>query len=289
MLLALGRDMRSLNRTGQASLEAEVLSIGNSAMLTLQQSMSQLLMRAAGPVPGLPEALETVLMRVGDPGRRSVLGQFRPERWDTTSALRLHEILIADHHLDADVEEVANTLLHELAHLLAKVRGLRDNSNRGRYHNAGFKLCAQDIGLVVRYQKPFGYQTECLSPVLRMQLADELLDLRRALVLKLSIPTKTPIRIEVGDDLGDVTSPAKRKSVFAVCGCIDARGRPQPIRVAVGRWRPRSIFCVICGAWFRDPEESLTNVGQRDVTPAIDIAARMVSGEFPMEKEVRLW
>lgn len=269
-------------------LETEIMSVGNSAMLTIHGAMSRLLTEAARRVPGLSEGLEAALTRVGNTGRRSVLGQFRSQRWDAPGATRLHEILIADHHLGADVEEVADTLLHELAHLLADVRGLRDTSNRGRYHNAKFKLCAQDIGLVVRYEKPFGYRTLGLSSELRMLLAGTLLDLEHSLVLKLANPRRLPPEIGVVEDLGEAPI-VKRKFVFAICGCVDARDRYQPVRVAVGRWRPRSIYCVVCGTWFRDPEESLTNLVNAGPPRPMRLPPGTVSEEIPLEKEVRVW
>jgi hypothetical protein len=262
----------------------ELMFIGNSAMLTIQGAMSGVLRGAARPVPGLSEALETVLLRTGDPGGRSVLGQFRPERWDTAGPVRLHEILIADRRLDAGAEGVAETLLHELAHLLAEVRGLDDTSNRGRYHNGRYKLCAHDIRLVVRYGKPFGYLTCGLSQELRVRLADELRDLHRALVLKLAIPWEVPNPIDAGHALVDVTMPARRTFIFAICGCVNARGRYQPVRVAVGRWRQRSIFCASCGVWFRDPEESLTTAGQGEDALTTEVPATAVRREITRGK-----
>lgn len=55
-------------------------------------------------------------------------------------------------------------------------------------------------------------------------------------------------------------SRTKWKFIFAVCGCRNDRGGPQPIRVAVGRWAPQSIFCQVCEQWFWDPKESPPSV-----------------------------
>lgn len=113
-----------------------------------------------------------------------------------------------------------------------------------------------------------------VAPVWRCwDVNEELLDQPHAMVLKLRQPKGAPRSDRCRRDLGRQLR----------------RGRHQPIRVAVGRWRPRSIYCVTCGAWFRDSEESLTNGGQAEVTRRIEVATSTVPGELPVEREVRLW
>ncbi|WP_297495484.1 hypothetical protein [Pseudonocardia sp.] len=39
------------------------------------------------------------------------------------------------------------TLLHEAAHALAHVRGIKDSSRQGRWHNAKFKALSEELGI----------------------------------------------------------------------------------------------------------------------------------------------
>jgi hypothetical protein len=57
------------------------------------------------------------------------------------------EVCITDDSLADGAEDVLNTQLHEPAHLLANVRGIRDTSSRGRYHNGRFREVARELGL----------------------------------------------------------------------------------------------------------------------------------------------
>jgi hypothetical protein len=57
------------------------------------------------------------------------------------------EVYVTDDSLADGAEDVLNTQLHEAAHLLANVRGTRDTSSRGRYHNGRFRELARELGL----------------------------------------------------------------------------------------------------------------------------------------------
>jgi hypothetical protein len=41
-------------------------------------------------------------------------------------------------------------MLHEAAHALAQVRGIKDTSRRGRWHNARFRALAEELRIEVR-------------------------------------------------------------------------------------------------------------------------------------------
>src|SRR5690625_1180037 len=82
------------------------------------------------------------------------------ERWDVgedgigaegrvRSAERgaLTEIMIAGERLACGATLTAQTMLHEGAHVLAHLRGVKDTSRQNRYHNRRFVRLAEELGL----------------------------------------------------------------------------------------------------------------------------------------------
>jgi len=58
-------------------------------------------------------------------------------RWHD-DARQLPEVFVGGEGLARGPAEVLGTLLHEAAHALADVRGIKDTSRQGRWHNARF-------------------------------------------------------------------------------------------------------------------------------------------------------
>jgi ribosomal protein L37AE/L43A len=229
----------------------EVVPPGDSAMQQLRGSMRAVLARAASDIPELSASLPQILTMVGDPGRRGLLGSFAKGRWELGGEINLHQIFVSGHHLTDDVEEVAVTLIHELAHLLAAVRGIKDTSNRGRYHSKRFKECAEELGLDVDYRQPHGFYAKGLSDGLRRNLFRELADLRAALVLRIRGASSG-----FGSNVTEAPPVAetKKKYVTAACGC------PAVFRMAVGYWKPQRFRCEGCGEYFVDLESQPSRV-----------------------------
>lgn len=57
------------------------------------------------------------------------------------------EVWISGERLGEGAEAVMQTLLHEAAHALSNARGVKDTSDRGRYHNKAFARTAAELGL----------------------------------------------------------------------------------------------------------------------------------------------
>lgn len=57
------------------------------------------------------------------------------------------EVWISGERLAEGGEAVMQTLIHEAAHALAEKRGLKDTSNKNRYHNKVFVKLAEELGL----------------------------------------------------------------------------------------------------------------------------------------------
>jgi len=232
--------------------KVEILTPGDSALLTLRAAMRALLYRAAEDRTDLSVALNEALTVVGESptrrGRRSnyeTSGSFQSERWELSSEGSLHQIFLSGERLGDDAEEVAHTLVHELAHLFAYVRGQRDCSDRGRYHNKAFRENAEALGLVVERSHHYGYRTTGISESLRLRLDREIRELNAALVIRIKQNSGWSAIPGSGSD---ITSAEPRKYVTAACSCNPRR----VIRVAVGHWQPDSIGCFVCRRFFVD-------------------------------------
>jgi hypothetical protein len=76
------------------------------------------------------------------------------------------EINICSQHLNRPLEYTAETMLHEMVHQYAYVKGIKDTSRYGYYHNKQFKEIAERHGL--RVSKSDSYHGWCVT-----ELTDE--------------------------------------------------------------------------------------------------------------------
>ena len=57
-----------------------------------------------------------------------------------------YELNISADYLNRPIEAVVATLIHEATHLYCMMKGIKDTSNNGIYHNKRFKQIAEEIG-----------------------------------------------------------------------------------------------------------------------------------------------
>ena len=88
-------------------------------------------------------------------GRQSYYGWYWQGRWKDGKK-SLPEINITADTLKRSVEEICNTLIHEMAHYKNNVEGIND-CNANQYHNKHFKRRAEEFGLTVEKLKNKGY------------------------------------------------------------------------------------------------------------------------------------
>lgn len=94
-------------------------------------------------------------------GRQSYYGWYWQGRWkDGKKALP--EINITADTLKRDVEDVLETVIHEMAHYKNNVEGIED-CNSNQYHNKHFKKRAEEFGLKVERMKNKGYALTSLD------------------------------------------------------------------------------------------------------------------------------
>ncbi len=74
-----------------------------------------------------------------------------------------YEINACPEYLNRPFEEICETLVHEMVHLLNIKNDVKDTSRSGKYHNKKFKETAEKYGLVVEKDKLYGWSITSLS------------------------------------------------------------------------------------------------------------------------------
>ncbi|AMM31536.1 hypothetical protein SA2016_0848 [Sinomonas atrocyanea] len=221
--------------------------------------------RRSEDLPGLAEAAtDTVILNIIR-HKRGTLGYFAPESWEFCGNPVNEVVICADGHSRNGrgplAEDILTTIVHELAHLYAHCEGIKDTSNRGRFHNRRFGEIALALGLRVVPSGTYrGLETPCLSPRFAREYADITARLYRALVLRSPVPRAPFLPEEPEDEDGSTAlepgtslpAPAASRYVFAACNCMTGGGRPRTIRIARGSWEPESILCAKCGSPFSE-------------------------------------
>lgn len=104
--------------------------------------------------------LEPPTITVAPKGRRNCSG------WCTTRKVWRNkndqeggyvEINLCAEYLQNSFENLATTLLHEMAHLYNVQMGIKDCSRSGKYHNKRFKEAAEKHGLIVKKDERYGF------------------------------------------------------------------------------------------------------------------------------------
>jgi hypothetical protein len=137
--------------------------------------------------PELPEVVVTT-----GSGEGLKWGHFRPESWKLAEAEgRMHEFFLASEALAKGATQVLQTTIHEAAHTLSKVRGVKDTSRQGRWHNAAFKKAAEELGLehkAASADKSLGFSFVTLTEATKGKYADLLAELDSELKLTGLLP-----------------------------------------------------------------------------------------------------
>lgn len=152
--------------------------LGNTPTLGLIESLNNAFVSIRKNHPELPNAV----LVVGASGRKrngAVHGHFSPDVWTAKNAT--HEIMLSGESLARGAEATLGTLLHECAHLLAAVRGIKDTSRQGRFHNKRFKALAEELGIEVHRDPTIGWSVTTLPRAAETKYRAELSLMRKAL------------------------------------------------------------------------------------------------------------
>ena len=93
--------------------------------------------------------------------------QSKPGTWGHCSRARVwqrkgedtYEMNIAAESLSAPIEEIIDTLLHEMVHLYCRENNIKETNRNGKYHNGKFKALAEKVGLVCVREGIYGWNT----------------------------------------------------------------------------------------------------------------------------------
>lgn len=148
------------------------------------------------------------------------------------------EVFITDDGLCGSPADVLATLLHEAAHAIADRRGIKTTSRQGRYHDARFKVLAEEVGLEVRRDPTIGWSPTTLA---------------------------SPTAAVYSETLGELAQALAHRQEK----CPPTFGG-RPMECDCGRWvrngrrstsKPRAAICGVCGS---NLEETATFSGRAE-------------------------
>lgn len=113
-------------------------------------------------------------------GRKHVIGWCsafpvwieKDSKTENQNSLKYLEINICAEALSMSNEDVAEIMLHEMAHLYNVQIGVNDTSRGGYYHNKHYKEAAEAHGLIVRRNEYYGWSDTSLSNEARSVIKD---------------------------------------------------------------------------------------------------------------------
>lgn len=206
-----------------------------------------------------PELPDVVIVTGAGLAGDNKWGHFRANGWKVreegvATSDSMHEMFMAGETLAKGAHQVLQTMLHEAAHTLARVRDQKDTSRQGRWHNQTFLKAAVEMGLEHRgdkADKTHGYAFVTLASATRTKYADLLTELEAEINLVVNLPVWMGGTSSGEDDRGGerigVRPPAQGggssgSAVKATCQCDE----PRIIRVSKKVLAAGEVMCGIC-------------------------------------------
>lgn len=217
---------------------------------------------------GHPELPEVVITTGSGEGVK--WGHFRPESWKVRAEEgaavsqaapgRRHELFLSSEALAKGSTQVLQTMLHEAAHTLSRVREVSDTSRQGRWHNAQFRKAAEEMGLEhkgSKADKTHGFSFVTLTQATKDRYADLLGELEREIRLTGLLPSwlgGTGDEDERGGERmgkapqGEDEGKPKTGNVKTTCTCVE----PNIIRMSKKVLDMEVVRCDDCGDLFAE-------------------------------------
>ena len=195
--------------------------------------------------PELP-AVVLVTGRRRQKSEAKTRGQHCADVWRTDDDTRASEVVLFGERLADGGREVMNTLIHEAVHELCKARGIKDTSNRGRYHNKEFAAGAQIMGLEppdVSGGPHFGY-SDC-------KITEETCEKYATMIKRLDRACQMYVAPKLEDKV-----KVKRQQRRAQCECPEGQNEiPWSKKTARKAELSNGIICGACRRPFEEIEE----------------------------------
>ena len=238
---------------------------GSGIIVILERAWERI--RAAHPeVPQVTIVTGSGIL-AAEPGH-IVWGHHWANRWHHDASGNVTaELFIAGELLNDGGHAVLETMLHEAAHALARVRGIKDTCDvKNRYHNKEFLALARELGLErpkVRDKKR-GFSDATLARATALAYADLIAELDAGILPYITEPfeipgTRRPLSdlpeevpvigldpggFEVGEAEDVSHAPAARSGArrSVQCGCPD----PRRLSVTPAQLEAGPILCGLC-------------------------------------------
>ncbi|MFF9128436.1 hypothetical protein ACF09J_35220 [Streptomyces sp. NPDC014889] len=229
-----------------------------------------------------PDVPDVVIVTGTGRGRRKnslTWGHHTVDRWlDAAAAGRKAELFVSGEAIAKGGEMVVETMLHEAAHALAAVRGIRDTSCAGRWHNRKYAALARELGLEPpkKAAKVIGFSEALITAATVGRYAAQIRRLNAATLARIEAPE---------DDEGQQPEPQSEdnpgprggrgragKRLAVECGCTP----PRRMQVSPKFLEDGSVLCGKCREEFQqsEPELELTLELGAGAEPAEPVAAR---------------
>jgi len=108
------------------------------------------------------EKFGNVMICLMNSGRKQAYGWHLKDGWKKDGDTRRTELNICANHLNRPVEDILETLIHEIAHLQNSINGISDCTST-QYHNKKFKTSAESLGLIVEKMGSKGWAKTSLG------------------------------------------------------------------------------------------------------------------------------
>src|SRR6266496_563512 len=155
-------------------------------------------------------------------------GHFHDQKWAAGDG-RLPELFIGGEGLRRGARALLGTLLHEASHGVASIRGVKDTSRQGRYHNTKFRDIAVELGITVDKDPKIGWS---ITTVPDLTAADY--------TTELDVLDQTLIAYRLADIPNG--KPKTNNGIVAECGCEPAR----KIRLSRSTYDLGPIYYSVC-------------------------------------------
>lgn len=199
--------------------------VGSQLVLALEASLDTI--RAEHPE--VPPAVVVI-----NSGGQVKYGHFAHSRWPLRGTdTKIAEIMISGEGLQRPPELVLATLIHEAAHGLAQVRGIKDCSNNGKYHNKRFAKLAEELGLQVEVHAQARYLGHSNTTIPFGEHTLLIADLAPKLVAYRAF-----------EQAGPRSTPTQVRELSLKCRC------PRTLRMFQSAYDKGPVLCDICESSF---------------------------------------
>lgn len=191
--------------------------------------------------PEIPDAV--IVVGAGSDKSGLKFGHFATSRWiHKTTQQRYGEIFIGGEGLARGGRATIGTLIHESAHALADLRGVKDTSRQGRYHNTKFRSLAEELGIDVAQDATIGWSVTTVPDATASVYARQIAALDKAIVA-----TRASDYMPRGRG-GEDETPKNTNGFSLHCDCDP----PRKIRISRVCREAGAITCQVCESEFNE-------------------------------------